>query len=109
MQTMRAVHLFYNIQYLVHYTPVPYYRLYDRELIYKTLFKPFQELKSDDTKLHDFLCVKSYLSQVCPEIKENKIKMNLKTGGRAKSRKVFMKKVRAQAKRDKRKLTKKYS
>jgi hypothetical protein len=34
--------------------------------------------------------------------------MNLKTGGRAKSRKVFMKKVRAQAKKDKKRLNKKY-
>jgi hypothetical protein len=35
--------------------------------------------------------------------------VNLKTGGRAKSRKVYMKKIRAQAKRDKRRLNKKYS
>lgn len=35
--------------------------------------------------------------------------VNLKTGGRAKSRKVFMKKVMAQAKRDKRRLNEKYS
>jgi hypothetical protein len=34
--------------------------------------------------------------------------MKLKTGGRAKSKKVFMKKVRAKAKRDRKRLNKKY-
>ena len=35
--------------------------------------------------------------------------VNLKTGGRARSKKVYMKKIRTQAKRDKRKLNKKYN
>jgi len=43
-----------------------------------------------------------------PSFPKNKM-VNLKTGGRAKSRKVFMKKVMAQAKRDKRRLNKKYN